>query len=50
MLELSGPQSLSLPRTAELLSRTLGRPVVHRDVPLAEALAGTEGVGGTSPP
>jgi uncharacterized protein YbjT (DUF2867 family) len=43
VLELSGPQSLSLPRTAELLSRALGRPVVHRDVPVAEALAGTEG-------
>ena len=40
---LSGPQLMSLPRTAELLSRALGRPVVHRDVPVAEVLAGTEG-------
>ncbi len=43
MFELSGPESLSLPQTAELLSRAVGRPVVHRDVPVAEALAGTGG-------
>jgi uncharacterized protein YbjT (DUF2867 family) len=43
VFELSGPESLSLPRTAELLSRAVGRPVAHREVPVAEALAGTEG-------
>jgi uncharacterized protein YbjT (DUF2867 family) len=43
VFELSGPESLSLPRTAELLSRAIGRPVAHREVPVAEALAGTEG-------
>ncbi len=42
VFELSGPESLSLPQTAELLYRAVGRPVVHREVPLAEALAGTE--------
>jgi uncharacterized protein YbjT (DUF2867 family) len=41
--ELSGPEALSLPRTAELLSRGLGRPVVSREVPVEEAVAGTEG-------
>jgi len=41
--ELSGPESLSLPRTAELLSRAAGRPVTHREVSLDEALDGTEG-------
>ena len=43
VLELPGPESLSLPRTAELLSRAIGRPVAHREVPVAEALASTEG-------
>jgi uncharacterized protein YbjT (DUF2867 family) len=43
VFELSGPESLSLPRTAELLSRAVGRPVAHREVPVAEALAGTKG-------
>ncbi|SFE82566.1 NmrA family NAD(P)-binding protein [Blastococcus tunisiensis] len=43
VLELSGPESLSLPRTAELLSRAVGRPVVHRQVTVEEAAAGTEG-------
>ncbi len=41
--ELSGPDSLSLPRTADLLSQALGRPVVHREVTVDEAVAGTEG-------
>ncbi|RKN45292.1 nucleoside-diphosphate sugar epimerase [Micromonospora endolithica] len=41
--ELSGPQSLSLPRTAELLAAAAGRPVVHREVTVDEALAGTSG-------
>lgn len=43
VFELPGQESLSLPRTAELLSRAIGRPVAHREVPVAEALAGTEG-------
>jgi uncharacterized protein YbjT (DUF2867 family) len=41
--ELSGPEPLSLPRTAELLSRAAGRPVVHREVSVDDAVAGTEG-------
>jgi len=41
--ELSGPEALSLPRTAELLARATGRPVVHREIAIADAVAGTEG-------
>ena len=41
--ELSGPEALSLPRTAELLARAVGRPVVHREVTIEEALTGTDG-------
>lgn len=41
--ELSGPEGLSLPRTAELLSRATGRPVIHREVTIDDAVAGTEG-------
>ncbi|WP_369255200.1 nucleoside-diphosphate sugar epimerase [Geodermatophilus amargosae] len=41
--ELSGPEALSLPRTAELLSGAVGHPVVHREVSIDEAAAGTEG-------
>ncbi|GAB3345180.1 NmrA family NAD(P)-binding protein [Modestobacter lapidis] len=41
--ELTGPESLSLPRTAELLSRATGHPVVHREVSIGEAVAGTDG-------
>ncbi|WP_222262897.1 NmrA family NAD(P)-binding protein [Modestobacter marinus] len=41
--ELSGPESLSLPRTAELLSRAAGRRVVHREVTIDDTVAGTEG-------
>ncbi|MFE9657230.1 hypothetical protein [Micromonospora sp. NPDC006431] len=40
--ELSGPESLSLPRTAQLLSAAAGRPVVHREVTIDQAVAGTE--------
>ncbi|OMQ16716.1 hypothetical protein A7K94_0200705 [Modestobacter sp. VKM Ac-2676] len=43
MYELSGPESLSLARTAELLAHGTGRPVVHREVAIDEAAAGTEG-------
>ncbi|WDZ83954.1 NAD(P)H-binding protein [Micromonospora cathayae] len=41
--QLSGPESLSLPRTAELLSAAAGHPVIHRDLTVDEAVAGTEG-------
>ena len=41
--ELSGPEALTLPRTAELLTAAAGRPVVHRQVSVEEAVAGTEG-------
>ncbi|MEV4761880.1 hypothetical protein AB0J89_04520 [Micromonospora chokoriensis] len=41
--QLSGPESLSLPRTAELLSAAAGHPVIHRDLTIDEAVAGTEG-------
>ncbi|MGY1714760.1 nucleoside-diphosphate sugar epimerase [Geodermatophilus sp. SYSU D01106] len=41
--EITGPEALTLPRTAELLTRATGHPVVHRDVPAEEALAGLEG-------
>lgn len=41
--ELTGPEALGLPRTAELLSRALGRPVVHLETTVEEALDGTEG-------
>lgn len=41
--ELSGPESLSLPQTVELLSRGLGRPVSLREVSIEEAVAGSAG-------
>lgn len=41
--ELTGPEALSLPRTAELLTGATGRPLVHREVTVDEALAGTRG-------
>ena len=41
--ELSGPAALSLPRTAELLARGVGRPVVHREISIDDVVAGTEG-------
>jgi uncharacterized protein YbjT (DUF2867 family) len=41
--ELSGPQALSLPRTAELLSRAAGHPVAHRETTVEDAVSGTEG-------
>ncbi|MGY1831225.1 hypothetical protein ACI8AA_12510 [Geodermatophilus sp. SYSU D01180] len=40
---ITGPEAVSLPRTAELLARAAGHPVTHRDLPVEEALAGTEG-------
>lgn len=41
--ELTGPESLSLPRTAELLGEAVGRPVVHRALSVDDAVAGMEG-------
>ncbi len=41
--ELTGPESLSLPRTAELLSRAVGRDVTHRDIGVEDAVTGMEG-------
>ncbi|WP_428964795.1 Rossmann-fold NAD(P)-binding domain-containing protein [Micromonospora fluostatini] len=41
--ELSGPEALSLPRTAELLSAAAGRPVTHQELTIDEAVAGTTG-------
>lgn len=43
VLELTGPESLSLPRTAELLSRAVGREVVHHETTIDEAVEGLEG-------
>ncbi|WP_205471095.1 hypothetical protein [Nocardioides sp. SYSU D00038] len=41
--DLTGPEALTLPETAARLGRALGRPVRHVDIPLEEALAGSEG-------
>jgi uncharacterized protein YbjT (DUF2867 family) len=41
--ELTGPEALSLPRTAELLSSAAGRTVAHRETTIEDTLAGTEG-------
>ncbi|GAA5116606.1 NAD(P)H-binding protein [Alloalcanivorax gelatiniphagus] len=40
---ITGPEALTLPRTAELLSESLGAPVRHSDVTVEEAVAGMEG-------
>ena len=41
--ELSGPEALSLPRTAEQLSPVAGHPVTHREITIDDATAGTKG-------
>ncbi|MFY0407618.1 NAD(P)H-binding protein [Solicola sp. PLA-1-18] len=41
--ELTGPESLTLARTAELLSEVVGRPVAHREVSIEEAVEGMTG-------
>ena len=41
--ELSGPEALSLPRTAELLSEAAGRPVRHQEESIEDAVIGTDG-------
>jgi uncharacterized protein YbjT (DUF2867 family) len=38
--ELSGPEALTLPRTAEVISEALGRPVEHVEITIADAVAG----------
>jgi uncharacterized protein YbjT (DUF2867 family) len=37
--ELAGPEAMTLPRTAEVLSRALGRPVSHLEMTIADAVA-----------
>ena len=37
--ELSGPEAITLPRTAEMLSSALGRPVSHVEITIADAVA-----------
>ena len=41
--ELTGPEALSLPATAELVGRVTGTSVVHREVPLESSADGAEG-------
>ena len=41
--ELSGPEALSLPATAALLSEALGRLIEHVEPSIEDAVAGTEG-------
>ncbi len=40
---LSGPEAVTLSRTAQLLSRALGRPVAHVELTVDEAVTGLEG-------
>lgn len=41
--ELTGPAALSLPETARAVGRATGSSVVHQEVPVEDAAAGTEG-------
>jgi uncharacterized protein YbjT (DUF2867 family) len=41
--ELSGPEALTLPQTAQVMSSALGRPVKHVELTIEEAVAGTDG-------
>ena len=41
--EFSGPEVLSVPRTAEVLSAALGRSVSHEEITIEEAVAGMSG-------
>lgn len=41
--ELTGPEALTFPRTANLLSEAVGHPVRHIEVSMEEALADSEG-------
>ena len=40
--KLSGPEAVTLPQTAQALSRALGRPVAHVDLTIEEAVTGME--------
>ncbi|MGW6441509.1 hypothetical protein [Lentzea sp. NPDC055074] len=41
--ELTGPESLTLPQTASVLSDGLGRPIAHEEITIDEAVAGLDG-------
>ena len=41
--ELSGPEAVTLPHAAQLLSSALGRPVAHVELTIEEAVAGMDG-------
>ncbi len=41
--ELSGPEAVTLARTAQLLSGALGRPVAHVEMTIEQAVAGLDG-------
>jgi uncharacterized protein YbjT (DUF2867 family) len=41
--KLSGPEAVTLPHTAQLLSTALGRPVAHVELTIEEAVTGLEG-------
>jgi uncharacterized protein YbjT (DUF2867 family) len=41
--ELSGPEALTLPHTAQVLAAALGRPVVHQELTIEESVAGMDG-------
>ena len=43
MHELTGPEALSLPETAERIARLTGRPVVHEELTVEASADGTEG-------
>lgn len=40
---LSGPEAVTLPDTAQLLSRAVGRPIAHVELSIENALRGTDG-------
>ena len=46
--EITGPEALSLPRVAELLSDASGHAVRHQELTIEEAVAGTTASTGTS--
>lgn len=41
--EITGPEALSLTRTAELLAAASGHPVAHREITIEDSLEGLEG-------
>jgi uncharacterized protein YbjT (DUF2867 family) len=40
---LSGPEAVTLPDTAQLLSRAFGQPIAHVELSIEEAVGGTDG-------